>query len=410
MSTANGAAGTHAALRSHGFALCKPDPGEKKPTYKGWSTRSLEPGDFEPGALIGILGGPLSDGGRPGHALIIIDLDAMEAVEKADAFLPPTAMEEGREGKARDHRYFLVPVDTIPPSMHSPAEQGASAATALTGHPGPAKRAFNHAETKERVIDFLGTGGQVVCPSPGGRREWVGGEPGEPAVVPFPLLWDATCRLAFACGCKMPHANGAAPPSGGRTLNLHDDVERRAVAYLAKCDPAVSGQNGHGDTYWPARVVCWGFDLGAEVGFRLLSDHFNPRCVPPWTEAELRHKCRDADTLDFGKPRGWLLNDEAPPRAAPRASAPRLSPKTFAVGGLDLQPGTSRQTAGGTVKVPLNVLRNGVRVDALVLSTTPTGRKQAQAHIAQLAAQDWLRNGVPEGALGGGPGARQAQA
>src|SRR5262249_54856422 len=34
-----------------------------------------------------------------------------------------------------------------------------------------------------------------------------------------------------------------------------------------------------------------------------------PRCEPPWSERELRHKCHDADTLPFDKPRGWLLRE-----------------------------------------------------------------------------------------------------
>jgi hypothetical protein len=71
-------------LRSRGFALCKPDPGTKNPTDPGWPTRSLEPDDFAPGDLIGILGGPLSDGGRPGHAAVHIDLDSAAAIKAAD--------------------------------------------------------------------------------------------------------------------------------------------------------------------------------------------------------------------------------------------------------------------------------------------------------------------------------------
>jgi len=46
--------------------------------------RSKEAGDFEPGDMIGVIAGPLSDANRPGHALVIIDLDAPEAVEQAD--------------------------------------------------------------------------------------------------------------------------------------------------------------------------------------------------------------------------------------------------------------------------------------------------------------------------------------
>src|SRR5262245_9277171 len=156
--------------RSLGLALCKPDPGQKKPTYLGWSTRSLEPGDFIDGDLIGILGGPLSNGNRPGHALAIIDLDAAEAVATADAFLPPTGLEEGRPPhQIRAHRSFLVPGVSIPSWAWSTAEQAAAAAKKAKGHPGPFKKAFNHAKTKQRVIDLIGTGEQAACPCPAGQ-------------------------------------------------------------------------------------------------------------------------------------------------------------------------------------------------------------------------------------------------
>ena len=76
--------------------MCRPDPAEKKPTYPKWGTRSVEPGDFQPGDQVGILGGPLSDGNRPGHALVIIDLDTADAIATADEFLPATGMIDGR--------------------------------------------------------------------------------------------------------------------------------------------------------------------------------------------------------------------------------------------------------------------------------------------------------------------------
>src|SRR5262249_41229994 len=153
---------------------------------------------------VGILGGPLSDCGRPGHALVIIDLDAPEAVARADGMLPPTAMEEGRAGKPRSHRYYLVPVATIPPWAESQAEQAAPAARQQKGHPGPFLKHFRAAQTQDPVLDFLGTGGQAVAPpsvhgGSGERREWVGGGPGDPALVDFLHLWDAVCKLALAC-------------------------------------------------------------------------------------------------------------------------------------------------------------------------------------------------------------------
>lgn len=360
-----------AELRARGFTLCKPDPGEKKPTYEGWSTRSLEPGDFAADDLIGIQGGALSDGNLPGHSLIIIDLDRTEAIEKADDFLPVTAMEEGREGKRRDHRYFLVPNDTIPDWAVSHAEQGAPAALTEKGHAGPAKKAFSHAVTKERVIDFIGTGGQCVCPGGSGVREWEGGSPGEPTVVPFPELWDAVCRLAEACGCKLPGKNGTAHKPF--LLQVRDNLTERALAYLAECEPAVSGQCGHNATLYAARAMVYGFDLGETEGLRLLLQHYNQRCVPPWTENELAHKCHDADRLPFDKPRGWLRD------ADNRQQGGKKAADGIPIGPLVLVPGKPRQTPSGKIVIPVRLLRDGQAFDQVEIMTSVHGRKQSSA-------------------------------
>lgn len=303
-------------LRRRGFALCKPARADKKPTYKEWPTRSLEPHEFGPHDMLGVIGGPLSDGGRLGHATVIIDLDTAEANARADDFLVDTPMVEGRAGKPRSHRYYLVPVETIPDWAKSTADQGAAAALKKTGHPGPFTKSFRHRETNAEVFKFVGTGGQCVCPpsvwSNGTRtelREWEGGEPGEPASVPFLDLWRPCCELASACGAKIP----AAPPkSAGWTVRTPNDVIDRAVKYLEKIPGAVSGCGGHNLTFAAARAAVYGFDLGAQVGFELLRDHYNLRCVPPWSERDLRHKCEDADRAPFDRPRGYLRDAAMP--------------------------------------------------------------------------------------------------
>jgi hypothetical protein len=302
-----------ALLREYGFSVCKPDPAAKAPTHKGWSAASLEPWGFRAGDQLGIIGGPLSDGGRPGHALVIIDLDAAEAVARADDFLPVTAMVEGRPSKPRSHRFFLVPFGSIPTWAVSTAEQAAPAARRQKGHSGPFTKSLRHAETDREVIKFIGTGGQVVCPPSlhhtGERRGWAGGQPGEPAVVPFLDLWNAVNDLAESCGARRVVIDLPPPPPRPAVRYPAADADavlRRAVAYLGTCEGAVSEQGGHARTFGVARALAWGFDLGERLCFELLRDVYNPKCSPAWTEAELRHKARDADTLPCPKPRGWL--------------------------------------------------------------------------------------------------------
>jgi P4 family phage/plasmid primase-like protien len=295
-----------ADLRARGLALCRPDPGEKKPTYPGWPTRSLEATDFGGDSLFGILTGPLSDCNRPGHALVVPDLDLPAAVQKADDHLPPTAMMDGRPGKPNDHRYFLIPLNTIPEWAHSHAPQASAAAKKAKGHPGPFKKKFQLPD-KTCVIDFMGTGGQVVCPSPGNQRRWAGGVPGEPAVVPFTALWDAVCGLAVACGCLPPFA-----AADGRVHRLMvkatPDKIARARAYVRKMRAAVSGQGGHDATFEVAQVLVRGFDLTVEQAWPILEE-FNRRCQPPWSDDELAHKLNDADKHSR-LPRGYLLDTD----------------------------------------------------------------------------------------------------
>jgi P4 family phage/plasmid primase-like protien len=84
--------------------------------------------------------------------------------------------------------------------------------------------------------------------------------------------------------------------------------EMRAIAYLEKCAPAISGQGGHDTTFGVACRVGPGFDLEEATALRLIREHYNPRCQPPWTEAELLHKVTDAYQEETG--RGWLRDAE----------------------------------------------------------------------------------------------------
>ena len=85
----------------------------------------------------------------------------------------------------------------------------------------------------------------------------------------------------------------------------------RAKAYLSHCGPAISGQGGHNTTFRIACRLIKGFHLPEEQALPMLLSEFNPRCQPPWTEQELRHKVQQAsekgqspDLLAVPKPNG----------------------------------------------------------------------------------------------------------
>lgn len=64
---------------------------------------------------------------------------------------------------------------------------------------------------------------------------------------------------------------------------------------LAKTAPAgVQGQNGSGALWSVALDLVRGLRVPVADAVRLLMTHYSPRCTPPWSEAEVRHKCVDA--------------------------------------------------------------------------------------------------------------------
>lgn len=305
--------------RQRGFAVARLRPGDKRPSQAGWSTRSAELDEFLPEEGVGLLGGWLSDGGRPGHASIVVDLDSADAGARADEYLPPTAMVEGRTGKPNSHRYYLTPIATIPYSAVSTADDAAAAAGR---HPGPVKKSFRNGKKNKAIMDFIGTGGVAVAPPSmhplGEIRAWVGGTPGEPAVVAFAELWDAVCALATACGWRDRGRAGRRPPTRRATTANLAPAKAGPVA-AARLDPAArylrtipdddlsrSGRGGHDTLFRHVCAVVRKFGVtDPDALSELFETHYNDRLrrldvsrpgesFEPWTADELDHKIRDA--------------------------------------------------------------------------------------------------------------------
>jgi hypothetical protein len=71
------------------------------------------------------------------------------------------------------------------------------------------------------------------------------------------------------------------------------DVGERARRYLASCEPAIAGAHGELYTYRVCCRVVRRFHLTDDEAFTALLE-WNGRCVPPWSETELRQKIRSA--------------------------------------------------------------------------------------------------------------------
>lgn len=137
---------------------------------------------------------------------------------------------------------------------------------------------------------------------PGCRRTPEAAPPEVRLGVGRPLNWRALLR---ATGYSPPPAPPPLPPPRIVRRDDHDRRIERARLYLAAMPPAIAGQEGHRQTYAAAVALVRGFSLSEDDTMATLSD-FNGRCLPPWSEAELRHKVRDAARSRL--PDGYLLD------------------------------------------------------------------------------------------------------
>lgn len=157
-------------------------------------------------------------------------------------------------------------------------------------------------------VDYRVGGGYVLAPPSvvnGKCYEWL--EPRPSHLAPWPS--SMYLRKAEAIGATEENA----AHTNIETCRKRDgfDALARARMYLASCDAAISGQGGHASTIHAAHAMVVGFNLSDEDALRLLMEDYNSRCVPPWSEKELRHKVESA-RKNPQKPFGYLLDNEAP--------------------------------------------------------------------------------------------------
>jgi hypothetical protein len=77
-------------------------------------------------------------------------------------------------------------------------------------------------------------------------------------------------------------------------MPAHVDVVTRAQKWLEKADPAIQGQGGSNTCFRVTSRLVRGFILDEETALALLETVYNPRCSPPWSRRELKHKIKQA--------------------------------------------------------------------------------------------------------------------
>jgi hypothetical protein len=185
--------------------------------------------------------------------VVVVDADSPEAVSFVEATLPRTQMQvlttKGR------HFYFA--------------------------HPGTVVR--NGVKLRSMPLDVRGDGGYVVAPPSTG---WTGHV--------YAWIEEPSAEMLYALPMFNPAwlaKERAAPHSPIEPTSV--DPVKRAAAYVARIEGAVSGQAGHAHTMRVAGILIQKFGLSMNQALPLMIV-WNSKCAPPWTERELVHKLQDA--------------------------------------------------------------------------------------------------------------------
>lgn len=132
-------------------------------------------------------------------------------------------------------------------------------------------------------------------------------------------------------------------------------IIERARRYVQKCDPAVSGQAGHNQTFHVACVLVHGFDLADADALTVLRE-WNGSCAPPWSEAELIHKIKTARSASHSLPRGHLLRESPDARTSGPSCPARPTAMPPAPPKPEFKPDELKRIAAMTSEIK-NVLR-----------------------------------------------------
>lgn len=142
-----------------------------------------------------------------------------------------------------------------------------------------------------------------------------------PAPIPSWLFWAIANKRSRSANVKM---NASRPIEAELPLPL--DV--RIADGIERCKrhaPAVDGRGGDATTFELTLQLVRGLVLPTDTAFELLWQHYNGRCVGPWSETELRHKIDYAEH-SVSVPWGYLLPPatNANVNAAAEANGPTM--------------------------------------------------------------------------------------
>lgn len=205
---------------------------------------------------IGIVCGAIS-------RIVVVDADGEEALDWCRRDLSPTPM--ATKTSRGMHWYFRHPGDGEIPSSVRVRPAGSD---------------------KPLTLDIRGDGAYVVAPlsvhMSGAIYEQYGPWPD---VDELPLFKREWFEIEAPRALAKPVVLDSQVPM--------DERRRRAAAYLHTVEPAVEGQGGDNHTYRVAALLLRDFGLGIDEALPLFRV-WNQGCLPPWDDAQLVQKLRNA--------------------------------------------------------------------------------------------------------------------
>lgn len=84
------------------------------------------------------------------------------------------------------------------------------------------------------------------------------------------------------------------PPTAENVVTDTPAMIEAGKSYLESAPPAVEGMRGDETTFITAARLVREMALSPVTAFRLMREHWNPRCVPPWDEGDLYKKVENA--------------------------------------------------------------------------------------------------------------------
>ena len=305
---------------ARGFAVVPIPPRQKGPVLDGWQKLRIDSpeGWFQSNSNIGVI---------LGSGLICVDLDHPLAVELADQFLPPTGMIAGRTNGGKTHWFYRVP--------------------------GEFKKVQFVSECKQKMVEILGDGQQVVVgPSVHPSGDIYDNLEGEPATVEAAAIVEACRLLSMRCFSilgmqpKQPKpAKNTSTNWTGQATDLREtlldhgseifsdgETKDGCAGYFVRCprESSHTTKNGLKDCMvwtgpgggWQARCLHTSCGIDSWAEFRAALD-------PLWVDEEL---------LDFSEfmvddPKCVVIKSEdcTPPAPIPKR---RMPSEVFNVGGI----------------------------------------------------------------------------